>query len=91
MLACTMRRRGSVTFACHVACHVAAGQFSKFLIEIWQRCYRNARVASTVHGITVSRVHSILCAGRQQLRDSIVVSISACHAEDPGSIPGRGI
>ena len=22
--------------------------------------------------------------------DSIVVSISACHAEDPGSIPGRG-
>ena len=24
-------------------------------------------------------------------RDSIVVSISACHAEDPGSIPGRGI
>ena len=27
----------------------------------------------------------------QQVRDSIVVSISACHAEDPGSIPGRGI
>ena len=26
-----------------------------------------------------------------QVRDSIVVSISACHAEDPGSIPGRGI
>ena len=26
-----------------------------------------------------------------QIRDSIVVSISACHAEDPGSIPGRGI
>ncbi len=24
------------------------------------------------------------------LRDSIVVSISACHVEDPGSIPGRG-
>ena len=23
-------------------------------------------------------------------RGSIVVSISACHAEDPGSIPGRG-
>ena len=23
--------------------------------------------------------------------DSIVVSISACHAEDPGSIPGRGV
>ena len=25
-----------------------------------------------------------------QLRVSIVVSISACHADDPGSIPGRG-
>ena len=24
------------------------------------------------------------------LRVSIVVSISACHADDPGSIPGRG-
>ena len=23
--------------------------------------------------------------------DSIVVSISACHVEDPGSIPGRGV
>jgi len=26
-----------------------------------------------------------------RIRDSIVVSISACHAEDPGSIPGRGV
>ena len=25
-----------------------------------------------------------------QIRGSIAVSISACHAEDPGSIPGRG-
>ena len=25
------------------------------------------------------------------IRDSIVVSICACHAEDPGSIPGRGV
>ena len=25
-----------------------------------------------------------------EFRDSIVVSISACHADDPGSIPGRG-
>ena len=27
----------------------------------------------------------------QQFRCSIVVSISACHAEDPGSIPGGGV
>ena len=26
-----------------------------------------------------------------RFRGSIVVSISACHAEDPGSIPGRGV
>ena len=26
-----------------------------------------------------------------QIRCSIVVSISACHAEDPGSIPGGGV
>ena len=25
------------------------------------------------------------------IRGSIVVSISACHADDPGSIPGRGV
>ena len=25
-----------------------------------------------------------------QVRVSIMVSISACHADDPGSIPGRG-
>ena len=28
---------------------------------------------------------------RFHTRGSIVVSISACHAEDPGSIPGRGV
>ena len=26
----------------------------------------------------------------EQILDSIVVSIPACHAGDPGSIPGRG-
>ncbi len=26
-----------------------------------------------------------------QVRGSVVVSISACHAEDPGSILGRGV
>ena len=28
---------------------------------------------------------------RCKIRGSIVVSISACHAEDPGSIPGCGV
>ena len=30
-------------------------------------------------------------ADQSAIRDSIVVSISACHADDPGSIPGRGV
>ena len=30
-------------------------------------------------------------AGFKQIRCSIVVSISACHAEDPSSIPGGGV
>ena len=33
---------------------------------------------------------STMDTGISQFRDSIVVSISACHADDPGSIPGRG-
>ena len=33
---------------------------------------------------------SIICFLPPRIRGSIVVSISACHAEDPGSIPGRG-
>ena len=33
----------------------------------------------------------LMSSALRQIRDSIVVSISACHAEDPGSIPGRGV
>ena len=32
-----------------------------------------------------------LSSGNCQIRDSIVVSISACHADDQGSIPCRGV
>ena len=38
---------------------------------------------------TQNRQHLVGCR-KLSLRDSIVVSISACHADDPGSIPGRG-
>ena len=34
--------------------------------------------------------YAILSASMYPFLGSIVVSISACHAEDPGSIPGRG-
>ncbi len=34
-----------------------------------------------------TNLHQLHC----DVLGSIVVSISACHAEDPGSIPGRGV
>ena len=37
------------------------------------------------------RILSVTTLLSVYLRDSIVVSISACHADDPGSIPGRGV
>ena len=43
---------------------------------------------------TVKVLHNQYVVARvndKQIRGSIVVSISACHAEDPGSIPGRGV
>ena len=45
---------------------------------------QNARDARQEQGFSTSSCF-------YQIRDSIVVSISACHAEDPGSIPGRGV
>ena len=39
---------------------------------------------------TYRNCHEAICEPQVQIRGSIVVSISACHAEDPGSIPGRG-
>ena len=36
------------------------------------------------------QINHVNCENEQQIRGSIVVSISARHPEDPGSIPGRG-
>ena len=41
-----------------------------------------------VHGIQGVQLNDLRVV---VIRVSIVVSISACHADDPGSIPGRGI
>ena len=50
---------------------------------------------SAPHGFQISGLRSYTLNQHEmrvpQLRVSIVVSISACHADDPGSIPGRGI
>ena len=44
-----------------------------------------------VSGVSSFRNMAWRQARRSIVRDSIVVSISACHADDPGSIPGRGV
>ena len=41
-------------------------------------------------GLRSLRLRQDLAEQRPQVRCSIVASISACHAEDPGSIPGGG-
>ena len=49
---------------------------------------------ATVSSIMVqflNQLYNINVTFKRQIRGSIVVSISACHAEDPGSIPGRGV
>ena len=55
-------------------------------------CFGRASVASVscehnalIHAYERPRPHGV------HIRVSIVVSISACHADDPGSIPGRGM
>ena len=46
------------------------------------------RTAQMAHWVSVDRFH---LQRTNMIRGSIVVSISACHAEDLGSIPGRGV
>ena len=48
------------------------------------------RVALNNHILSFTRFSGPFVSSRHVL-GSIVVSISACHAEDPGSIPGRGV
>ena len=51
--------------------------------------------ASALKNVTLPRLRHFTLTMRQRRSDivrcSIVVSISACHAEDPGSIPGGGV
>ena len=51
-----------------------------------QLCTERVR---TLFGLVVS-IPSSFPGMHEAFRDSIVASIPACHAGDPGSIPGRG-
>ena len=56
------------------------------------RLESNTKFQNKLQKLALSRVgSSLLCVcTTNQILGSIVVSISACHAEDPGSIPSRG-
>ena len=74
-VACESRRSNSA-LSKHVAPHSA--------------CQKNGPVPcirGRLHFVLLLyKIWNLAC----KIRGSIVVSISACHAEDPGSIPGRG-
>ena len=57
-----------------------------------QLCTRAACLPAEQHWYPSDLMQQTLhCKQSFRIRGSIVVSISACHAEDPGSIPGRGV
>ena len=47
-------------------------------------------IGTEMFGHTPCSIFTAAQSAKRSIRCSIVVSISACHAEDPGSIPGRG-
>ena len=55
-------------------------------LELGERISVRLEILQSIPPLRVVR-----CSRTFQIRDSIVVSISARHAEDPGSIPGRGV
>ena len=65
------------------------------ILVMWPACLLLARTrspdVSTMSAIR--RIIQLVCFLKQhfyQVLDSLVVRISACHVEGPGSIPGRG-
>jgi hypothetical protein len=53
------------------------------------RSNRSGLIFSSI--LATTRIRALAEMSPAEFRDSIVVSISACHADDPGSIPGRGV
>ena len=64
---------------------------------LFARCLRHRVAADArLQGCSRKKLAKMLLAYMRlllqgQFRGSIVASMSACHAEDPGSIPGRGV
>ena len=52
--------------------------------------FKSQRVHFISFALQLKAMLGLSTCSAVNFRDSIVVSISACHADDPGSIPGRG-
>jgi len=53
-------------------------------------CMEDTLVSMAKYERPLCVVYGICMLAKNKIRGSIVVNISACHAEDPGSIPSRG-
>ena len=58
--------------------HTGEPESTSIVHLLVDRSYNFAERPSSINSVAIN------------IRVSIVVSISACHADDPGSIPGRG-
>ena len=58
---------------------------------IWSQCAALSIYMRKSHGVAGMPTGGKCPMHHTHVRCSIVVSISACHAEDPGSIPGGGV
>ena len=70
-------------------CQYACGRQPGKLIHSWCICILLYLIWKCMHVMMI--VIEIFIVNVYVVLGSIVVSISACHAEDLGSIPGRGV
>ena len=64
------------------------GKNQRKLLKIGEKAFLAGSYPSSCPSCPALHIASMK---QNQIRGSIVVSISARHAEDPGSVPGRGV
>ena len=83
---CGRDNPGSTPGAVSIEIH-NSGQHSHYSLDNGRLKTRNLKPINRFRGKPLRRWLS----RSFEIRGSIVLSISACHADDPGSIPGRGV
>ena len=85
--------RGFLAPSGQIVMGLLASDFLGIVLLQFCDCVNPASPTGAAHSTfrDTQRLDSALQSHLYKIRCSIVVSISACHAEDPGSIPGRGV